>query len=343
MDTSEFFIFILEYVAKSEYSWIANWAAIVVLVSTTIYIFFNIYYSVPITKFKKDLTKIFNFGKAKLKDVNSSPYDEKLLNNKYFVYFSVGYFYTITFFSILYSIVFFLIGFEVGTNIDLLWYKQLIAIFIGFIFLFISRLFKVQGDKELHKYRTNKIQRYTQPNRSNARTQSLIGLSSSNELRIALHYKDAASILYKSDAYQDAIALPFLFLIRQFLELGLKYNIKQLSKVSNCNDLLAKLNGTHDLETIYQAFLTHYRGAKKELGVSKIKEQKYLDALEKLVKKIIPLDHDSQGFRYAINKKGQKIIAQDETFNLKEVFDLLEDTSTILMATEDILGLDQSA
>ena len=175
----------------------------------------------------------------------------------------------------------------------------------------------------------------------NDRTGSLVGQASSDELRIALHYKDAADILYKSDAYQDGIALPFLFLIRQFLELGLKYNIKQLSKVSKCNDLITKLNGTHDLKTIYHAFLTHYKGAKKELGVSKIKEQKYLDALEELVNEIILLDYDSQGFRYAINKEGQKIIDQDEIFNLKEVFDLLDDPTTILVATEEVLGLSQ--
>ena len=55
-----------------------------------------------------------------------------------------------------------------------------------------------------------------------SRTNSLIGYASDNELRIALHYQDAAEILYKSDAYTDGITLPFLFLIRQFLELGKK-------------------------------------------------------------------------------------------------------------------------
>ncbi|MBD3842221.1 MAG: hypothetical protein IE909_10115 [Campylobacterales bacterium] len=65
----------------------------------------------------------------------------------------------------------------------------------------------------------------------NARTESFIGLASSNELRIALHYEDAAKILYDSKAYQDGLALPFLFLVRQFVELGLKYNIKKLNEV----------------------------------------------------------------------------------------------------------------
>jgi len=177
----------------------------------------------------------------------------------------------------------------------------------------------------------------------NARTQSFVGQASANEIRIALHYKDAADILYKSKAYQDGIALPFLFLVRQFLELGLKYNIKKLSQVSKCNDLMTSLNSIHDLKTIYHAFLTHYKAAKKELRVSKVGEQKYLDALEALINKIVPLDNDSQGFRYSVDKTNQKIIDQDETFNLREVFDLLADSSNILTHIEDVLGLSQSA
>lgn len=176
----------------------------------------------------------------------------------------------------------------------------------------------------------------------NARTESFIGLASSNELRIALHYEDAARILYKSDAYQDGLALPFLFLVRQFLELGLKYNIKKLNEVSACNNLMTSLSGTHDLTKIHAAFLAHYKSAKKELGISKTKEHKYLKQLEELINKLVALDYDSQGFRYSIDKDDNKIIEQEETFNLEEIFNLLEDTSTLLSSVEDLFGLIQS-
>lgn len=175
----------------------------------------------------------------------------------------------------------------------------------------------------------------------NARTGSMIGHASENEIRIALNYKEAAEILYKSEAYQDGITLPFLFLIRQFLELGLKYNIRRLSEVSTHNDLLTVLNGTHDLKKIYGAFLTHYKGAKSHLGINKVGEQKYLDSLEALLDKVMPLDTDSQGFRYSVDKSGQKIIPYGKTFNLKEVFDLLEDVTSFLTSVEDVFGIVQ--
>lgn len=174
----------------------------------------------------------------------------------------------------------------------------------------------------------------------NARTESFIGLASSDELRIALDYEDAAQVLYKSKAYQDHLALPFLFLVRQFLELGLKYNIKKLSEVSACNKMKI-LNSTHDLTKIHNEFLVHYKGAKKKLNIRGIKEQEYLDNLKELVNKLAPLDYGSQGFRYSIGKNGNKIIEQETTFNLKEVFDLLEGTSTLLSSTEYVFGLIQ--
>ena len=134
----------------------------------------------------------------------------------------------------------------------------------------------------------------------NTRTESLIGLASNNELRIALHYEDAAKILYESNAYQDGLALPFLFLVRQFLELGLKYNIKKLNEVSTCNSLITKLDGTHDLEKLYSAFLSHYKSAKKELNFSNETDKIYLNKSKELINKLIPFDHNSQGFRYSI-------------------------------------------
>lgn len=173
----------------------------------------------------------------------------------------------------------------------------------------------------------------------NSRTESLIGLASNNDLRIALNYQDAAEILYKSNAYQDGITLPFLFLIRQFLELSLKYNIRKLNEASSINFLIGKLNKVHDLNEIHEAFLQHYGSVKNLRGKENVLDQKYLSALNSLIEKISLLDSNSQGFRYTENTDKVKIIAQEETYNLKDVFDLLEDVSNFLAHVEDEFGL----
>ena len=169
----------------------------------------------------------------------------------------------------------------------------------------------------------------------NARTESFIGQASSNDLRIALHYEDAAKILYDSGAYQDGITLPALFLVRQFLELGLKYNIRKLNEVSLCTCLVPRLSKEHDLTKIHQAFLEHYQSVKKVKDISDLSDKKYLDALKELIAKISLFDFGSQGFRYSENTEGKKIIESTETFNLKEVFDLLDDSSNFLGCLED--------
>lgn len=172
-----------------------------------------------------------------------------------------------------------------------------------------------------------------------SRTESLIGQAGSDDIRIALHYKDAAIILFKSDAYQDGITLPALFLIRQFLELGLKYNIKKLNSVSLCNELVANLIKEHDLNKLHKAFLSHYKSAKSVKNISGLKDQKYLDTLKMLTEKISLLDCKSQGFRYSQNTDGQKMIALEETFNLADVFGLLEDSSDFLASIDDLFCL----
>jgi len=173
----------------------------------------------------------------------------------------------------------------------------------------------------------------------NSRIGAFIGQASHNDLRIAINYKDSAQVLYDSKAYQDGISLPALFLVRQFLELSLKYNIRKLNEVSSSSNLMNELSNTHDLTKIHNSFIEHYTSVKRIKNISGLKEKKYLDALKDLINIISLLDSGSQGFRYTENTAGQKIIDQGEVFNLKDVFDLLNDSSNILVHTEDILGL----
>ncbi|MEW8441341.1 MAG: hypothetical protein AB2689_24595 [Candidatus Thiodiazotropha taylori] len=172
-----------------------------------------------------------------------------------------------------------------------------------------------------------------------SRTESLIGQASSDDIRIALNYKDAAIILFKSDAYQDGITLPALFLIRQFLELGLKYNIRKLNSVSLCDELVSNLTKEHDLNKLHKAFISHYKSTKAVKNISGLKEQGYLDALKMLTEKISLLDGKSQGFRYSRNTNSHKMIALEETFILANVFKLVEDSGNFLASIDDLFCL----
>lgn len=178
------------------------------------------------------------------------------------------------------------------------------------------------------------------------RTASRIGESSNNNLRIALHYIEAFKILYNSSQYQDVIVLPALFMVRQFLELGLKYNIQKLNAISASNNLMGldksgmlTLYSVHSLTSLHNAYVEHYVSAKKQKKLSGLKDQKFLDDLRQLVDIVSPLDEGSQGFRYAENTSGAKIIDRSEVFNLKEVYELLEDVTVLLSHTEDVFGL----
>lgn len=186
-------------------------------------------------------------------------------------------------------------------------------------------------NKILKKTRSIKIMK--------SRKESFIGLASENDLKIALHYVDAFKVLYESNKYQDQIVIPALFLIRQFLELGLKYNIRKLSSISGSSNLINDLSKTHDLCKIYGSFLDHYKNAKKNLGISGLKDGNLLKDLDSLVNLIIPFDNDSMGYRYSEDQNGNKLIDINSTHNLENVYKLLETTSCFISSTEDVFGL----
>ena len=168
----------------------------------------------------------------------------------------------------------------------------------------------------------------------NTRKESFIGLASENDLRIALHYVDAFKVLYESKEYQDHIVIPSLFMVRQFLELGLKYNIKKLTS-NNSNQILS----SHNLKDIHNHFLGVYRKKKTDLQINKVKDGKYLNDLKSLIDLIMPFDNDSMGYRYSEDNNGKKLIDRDSTYNLENVYKLLESTSCFISSIEDMFVL----
>ncbi len=171
----------------------------------------------------------------------------------------------------------------------------------------------------------------------NSRKESFIGMASENDLRIALHYEDAFYVLYNSNAYQDHIVMPALFLVRQFLELGLKYNIKNLATISGVKNLEEKLTSIHDLLKLHNSFLDHYKNAKKKKNITNVTDTQLLDDLDALITMISVFDNGSMGYRYSEDKKGSKQIDSNETYNLENVKNLLGKVSNLFTYTEEIL------
>lgn len=151
---------------------------------------------------------------------------------------------------------------------------------------------------------------------------TLIGDASSYDLRIALHFETAFNVLYQSEEPIDYIVLPALFMVRQFLELGLKESIRNLSPMSKSKNLVNSLNQTHDLKSLHNSFIEHYQIVTKSQG--KLLDSRCLEDLEKLVEKISYFDNNSMGYRYSTNRKGQKLIESNATYNLKPISKLVE-------------------
>ena len=151
MDVLEFYKYSMDYLKSSSLGWAAEYVVIIVLIAIAIYIVSFLFYSKPIIKLKNDIASIIKGGATKLNEANESPYDEIFRTNKYISFFIMGYFYSMSLFVFLYSLVFFSIGMEFGVGKDILWYKQLILIGFGFLMIMFSRLMRVQADKELYK------------------------------------------------------------------------------------------------------------------------------------------------------------------------------------------------
>ena len=89
-------------------------------------------------------------------------------------------------------------------------------------------------------YRRKMLTKLNKPKKLSSRSGAFIGAEASSDLRIAVRFSQAFKVLYNSDKYQDEIVMPALFLVRQFLELGLKYNIRQLAPHSKSQNLIIK-------------------------------------------------------------------------------------------------------
>ena len=181
------------------------------------------------------------------------------------------------------------------------------------------------------------LTKLNKPKKLSSRSGAFIGAEASSDLRIAVRFSQAFKVLYNSDKYQDEIVMPALFLVRQFLELGLKYNIRQLAPHSKSQNLINKLSKMHDLTKLYVSFSEHYKFAKRSLELTELEDDTYLADLKSLVDEINKFDNKSTGYRYSTDKDGTLQIDENATFNLSPIGALLDNVVNFLAHIEDIL------
>lgn len=183
------------------------------------------------------------------------------------------------------------------------------------------------------------LTKLNKPEKLSSRSGAFIGAEASSDLRIAIRFSEAFKVLYNSDKYQDEIVMPALFLVRQFLELGLKYNIRQLAPHSKSQNLIKNLSNTHDLTKLYASFSEHYKLAKRSLELTELEDDTYLADLKSLVDEINKFDNNSTGYRYSTDKDGTPQIDENATFNLSPIGALLNNVVNFLAHIEDVFGL----
>jgi len=152
---------------------------------------------------------------------------------------------------------------------------------------------------------------------------SHIGMHSKSNITYAMQYKTAFNILYESDAPVDTIALPMMFLMRHYLEVTLKYNIKYFSNFSYSDSMVSRLPNEHKLEPLANAFREHWGLVVKKYKL-KIDDKEYISHFQDLIKLMNEIDKYSMSFRYSHDKDNTKHFKWDEVldiYTLKKLFD----------------------
>lgn len=158
---------------------------------------------------------------------------------------------------------------------------------------------------------------------------SYIGMHSGSNIVYAMQYKEAFDTLYNSKKAVDTIALPMMFLMRHYLELILKYNIKYLNEFSDTNFLIGSLNSVHSLEQLADGFKQHWNSVVQKHNID-IDDSQYILDFENLIDFLHNLDKFSMSFRYSHDKNDEKNFEHMRTLNIKEIKDSLEKVVPLL-------------
>lgn len=162
-------------------------------------------------------------------------------------------------------------------------------------------------------------------------------------------YKLALDILINhvddKEGSVDTIAYPILFLARHVIELGLKANIKYFHKYSGVDNHVT--GNKHYLKPLQDSFKVHIKKTIENLKIkydvivekSEIAEfDKYFAQLDKLTDIFELLDKGSDAFRYPINKDGKASFGHNQTLNVLDVIELLNEVEALLSYTAAVFS-----
>jgi len=154
-------------------------------------------------------------------------------------------------------------------------------------------------------------------------------MHSNDNVTYAMQYKRAFDSLYDSNEPIDTISLPMMFLMRHYLELILKYNIKFFSEFSGSEFMLSKINSEHKLKPLAEAFQQHWEIVVKKYDI-KINDTEYISNFKSLIKLLDNIDRYSMSFRYSHNKDDDKHFKWDDTLDIYSIKILLDKVTPLL-------------
>lgn len=152
---------------------------------------------------------------------------------------------------------------------------------------------------------------------------------------LLMQYKEAFDTLYESSKLVDTIALPMMFLMRHYLELILKYNIKYFSKFSESEYMLTKIKSEHKLEPLADAFQQHWKLVVKKHN-QKIDYKEYIKKFQNLIALIHQLDAYSMSFRYPHDKDNKEHFEWQDTLDIYSIKNMLEEVLPLLNHSTDV-------
>ena len=133
----------------------------------------------------------------------------------------------------------------------------------------------------------------------------------------------------------DTIAHPLLYLMRHSIELGLKVNIKYLSKYSN---LKIKEFKTHTLSVLFSEFEKHYKKIVIENNFERELKKEYDKYSADLKYVINALGDDWSSFRYVYATDCKKVFADSETINIFELKKKYDNSIIFITHTSDAIS-----
>ncbi len=156
-------------------------------------------------------------------------------------------------------------------------------------------------------------------------------------LSYAVGYKDAADVVVadfvKGTHRRDPLVFPIVFLYRQFLELSLKYLIRQTRDYPATTDDFATTHKLDDLWRLLRGLLNQACGSGGD----------EMDQIERLIGEFCAVDPLSQAFRYPEYKDGNPSLPNISYINVVNMRDVVGKIALLLDCVDAAIHANQSA